>query len=142
MWVLIVSGVVVGIVLLFVLPILEKPKDKFLRLIHIRRGSKAKKEEEMKEPPLKIKDSEFKTEVENAKDAVGMVVNRPAELDGVKSELIVRNVDRAVGFTTNQPMTIIAGTCRKCNGPLSSVTLGESPSVLICKNCGEENPNS
>lgn len=135
----IISGLVVGMLLFFVLPIFEKPRDRFLRLIGIRRESKNKKEKEMKKPLLKIKDSEFKTEVENAKVAVGMEVNRPAELDGVKSEVTARNVERVVGFTTNQPMTVIAGTCRKCNGPLTSVTLGERPSVLICKNCGEEN---
>jgi hypothetical protein len=138
---LILAPVLVGIILFFVLPALEKPREKFLHWIGLRRKTKTKKEGEMKKSPLKIKDSEFKTAVENAKDAVGMEVNTPAELDGVKSELIARNVDKAVGFTTNQPMNIIAGTCRRCNRPLASVTLGERPSSLTCKYCGEENPN-
>jgi ribosomal protein L40E len=132
-------AVIAAVIVFFLEPVLEGPRNIFLRKMGLAR---TKKEGGMKKPPLRIKDSEFRTQVEDAKDAVGMEVNTPAQLDGVKSELMARNVDRAVGFTTNQPMTITAGTCRRCNGPLNSVTLGERPTVIICEKCGEENPIS
>ena len=46
--------------------------------------------------PLIIKDLEFLMIVEKAQRAVGMEVNRPAQLSNVKSELHVGNAQEAI----------------------------------------------
>lgn len=85
--------------------------------------------------PLIIKDSEFLTIVEKAQRAIGMEINRPAQLSNVKSELRVGDVQEAIGFSTNQGMTAITIVC-SCHviGPsqqLSSELRQSLPSALI-----------
>ena len=85
--------------------------------------------------PLIIKDSFFNTEVKNADKAVGMEVNRPAQLSNVKSNLKVENVKEAIGFSTNQGMHSILAFCKNCNKPFSYACVGNLPSILICPHC-------
>lgn len=93
------------------------------------------------EPSLVIKDSEFTTDVKDAKEAIGMEVNRPAVLNNVRSKLTVTgNVERAVGFSTNQSMTGIMAFCRNCGQPVPAACTGRHLSVKVrCRNCGTEN---
>ena len=87
--------------------------------------------------PLIIKDSEFVTIVENAQRAIGMEVNRPAQLSNVKSELRVGNVQEAIGFSTNQGLTATTILC-SCNQPFSAAFVGPPPSYVVCPNCGRK----
>jgi len=87
-----------------------------------------------------IKDSAFRTEVKKADEAIGMEVNKPAELNNVKSELIVEDARRAVGFSTNQGLTAIMMICSNCNKPIPRAYTGAPPSSIICPHCGHENP--
>ena len=85
--------------------------------------------------PLILKDSTFLTIVENAQKAVGMEINRPAELSNVKAELRARNVQEAVGFSTNQGLTTILILCG-CGRRISKAFTGPPPPVITCPNCG------
>lgn len=87
--------------------------------------------------PLIIKDSEFLTIVEKAQRAIGMEVNRPAQLSNVKSELRVGDVQEAIGFSTNQGMTGITIVC-SCNRPFSAAFVGTPPAFAICPHCGRK----
>lgn len=84
--------------------------------------------------PLIIKDTEFLTIVEKAQRAIGMEINRPAQLSNVKSELRVGNVQEAIGFSTNQGLTAITIVC-SCNQPFSAAFVGTPPEFAICPNC-------
>jgi hypothetical protein len=86
-----------------------------------------------------IKDSAFRTEVKHADEAIGMQVNRPAELSNVRSELVVQDVRRAVGFSTNQGFTARMMFCSKCNGQIPLAFTGAPPSSIVCPHCGQEN---
>jgi hypothetical protein len=85
--------------------------------------------------PLIIKDSEFLTIVKKAQRAIGMEVNRPAQLSNVKSVLRVGEVKEAIGFSTNQGLTAITIIC-SCNRPFSTAFVGTSPEFAICPYCG------
>jgi len=87
--------------------------------------------------PLIIKDSEFLTIVEKAQRAIGMEINRPAQLSNVKSELRVGNVQEAIGFSTNQGLTAITIVC-SCNQPFSVAFVGTPPESAICPHCGQK----
>jgi len=87
--------------------------------------------------PLTIKDSEFLTIVEKAQRAVGMKINRPAQLSNVKSELRVGNVQEAIGFSTNQGLTAIAISC-SCKQSFSVAFVGTPPESAICPYCGRK----
>ncbi|MGB3906345.1 MAG: hypothetical protein WBB22_15655 [Anaerolineae bacterium] len=83
-----------------------------------------------------IRDSQFTTVVEDADRAVGMQLNRPAELSNVKSELRVGKAEEAIGFSTNQPLTTVTVVC-SCNHPFSRIFLGAPPPSVDCPRCGE-----
>lgn len=87
--------------------------------------------------PLIIKDSEFLTTVEKAQKAIGMEINRPAELSNVKSELHVRDVQEAIGFSTNQGLTAITTIC-SCNQAFSIAYVGTPPPFTTCPHCGRK----
>jgi hypothetical protein len=87
--------------------------------------------------PLIIKDSEFLTIVEKAQRAIGMEINRPAQLSNVKSELRVANAQEAIGFSTNQGLTAITIIC-SCNQPFSVAFVGTPPKFAICPHCGRK----
>ncbi len=86
--------------------------------------------------PLIIKDSEFLTIVEKAQRAVGMEVNRPAQLSNVKSELRVGNVQEAIGFSTNQGLTASILSCSSCNQIFPAAFVGAPPEYVKCPHCG------
>jgi len=87
--------------------------------------------------PLIIKDSEFLTIVEKAQRAIGMEINRPAQLSNVKSELRVGNVQEAIGFSTNQGLTAITILC-SCNQSFSVAFVGTPPESAVCPHCGRK----
>lgn len=89
---------------------------------------------------ITIKDSAFRTEVRHADEAIGMEVNRPAELSNVRSELVVEDVKRAVGFSTNQALNVIMMFCSKCKRPIPRTYTGAPPPSIVCPHCGQENP--
>jgi len=89
--------------------------------------------------PIVIKDSVFRTEVRDTDEAIGMEVNKPAQLSNVKSELIADNVRKAVGFSTNQGLTSMIMTCSNCNRTFPLAYTGPPPSRATCPHCGEEN---
>lgn len=89
--------------------------------------------------PIVIKDSVFRTVAKNADEAIGMEVNKPAQLSNVKSELIADNVRKVTGFSTNQGLTSIITTCSNCNRPFPLVYTGPPSSKAMCPHCGEEN---
>ncbi|HUT32612.1 MAG TPA: hypothetical protein VNE39_03945 [Planctomycetota bacterium] len=93
------------------------------------------------EQPFVIRDSTFKTDVKDAKEAIGMQVDRPAVLTNVRSELTVRGtVERAVGFSTNQELRAIMATCNHCGRPLPVACAGRPQSVRArCSHCGADN---
>lgn len=86
---------------------------------------------------LTIKDAEFLTIVEKAQRAVGMEINQPAQLTNVKSELRARDVQEAVGFSTNQGLTSITIVC-SCNQSFPAVFVGTPPEYVDCPNCGRK----
>ena len=86
--------------------------------------------------PLVIKDSEFLTIVKKAQRAVGMEVNRPAQLSNVKSELRVGNVQEAIGFSTNQGLTGCILSCSSCNQLFPAAFVGSPPEYVQCPHCG------
>lgn len=86
--------------------------------------------------PLVIKDSEFITIVEKAQRAVGMEVNRPAQLSNVKSELRVGDVQEAIGFSTNQGLTASILSCSSCNQSFPASFVGTPPENVKCPHCG------
>lgn len=88
--------------------------------------------------PLIIKDSEFLTIVEKAQRAVGMEVNRPAQLSNVKSELHVGDVQEAIGFSTNQGLTASILSCSSCNQPFPAAFVGSLPEYVVCPHCGHK----
>jgi len=88
--------------------------------------------------PLIIKDSEFLTIVEKAQRAVGMEVNRPAQLSNVKSELHVSDVQEAIGFSTNHGFTASILSCSSCNQPFPAAFVGTPPEYVICPHCGHK----
>jgi hypothetical protein len=87
--------------------------------------------------PFIIKDSEFLTVVEKAQRAIGMEINRPAQLSNVKSELRVGDVQEAIGFTTNLGLTAITIVC-SCNFPFSKTFVGTPPEFVNCPHCGRK----
>ena len=90
--------------------------------------------------PIVIKDSTFKTEVKDAEEAIGMEVNRPAYLSGVKSELkVTGNVKKAVGFSTNQGLCAISMSCSNCGKNFPFACTGPPPASTLCPHCGKEN---
>lgn len=90
--------------------------------------------------PIVIKDSEFNTEVKDAEEAIGMEVNKPAYLLGVKSKLkVTGNVKRAVGFSTNQGLRSIMTSCSDCGKIFPFVCTGPPPASISCPHCGKEN---
>lgn len=94
---------------------------------------------EMKEiEPLIIRDSFFKTEAKNVDEAIGMEVNRPAQLQNVKSELKVEYAKKAVGFSTNQGLTSIITFCSDCHKPVPFAFTGKPPAYANCSYCGAE----
>jgi hypothetical protein len=82
-----------------------------------------------------IRDAQFKTIVDQAHRAVGMEVNRPAELSNVRSELHVRNAEEAIGFSTNQSLGGITVIC-SCNYRITVAFTGTAPSSVVCPRCG------
>lgn len=86
---------------------------------------------------LVIKDSEFETKVESAERALGMEVNRPAQLSGVKSKLTVKSAKEAVGFSTNQGLTSSFRTCPFCKNLFPFVYTGQRPKTATCPHCGK-----
>ena len=94
---------------------------------------------EMKEiEPLIIRDSFFETEAKNVDEAIGMEVNRPAQLQNVKSKLIVENAKKAVGFSTNQGLTGIITFCSVCHNQVPFACTGKPPAYTNCPYCGAE----
>lgn len=89
--------------------------------------------------PIIIKDSVFRTEAKDTDEAIGMEVNRPAQLSNVKSELIADKVRRAVGFSTNQGLTSMIKTCSNCNRLFPLAFTGLPPSRAKCPYCGKDN---
>jgi len=88
--------------------------------------------------PIVIKDSLFKTEVKGADEAIGMEVNKPAYFSNVRSELKAENVKRAVGFSTNQPLSAIITFCSECKKPVPFTCTGTPPEIIPCPYCGNE----
>lgn len=86
--------------------------------------------------PIVIRDSQFTTVVEDAGRAVGMEVNRPAELSNVKSELRVGSAEEAIGFSTDQGLTTLLVVC-SCNHRFSVSFLGAPRGSVDCPSCGE-----
>lgn len=112
--------------------------------IDVLREMKARHEDRVREAlesgalqPLIIEDSEFLTIVENAQKAVGMEVNRPAQLSNVKSELRASNVQEAIGFLTNQGLTATLMPC-ECGRSIPMAFTGPPPAVITCPHCGRE----
>jgi len=85
--------------------------------------------------PIVIHDSQFTTVVEEAGRAVGMEVNRPAQLSNVKSELWVGKAEEAVGFATNQGVKVRLVVC-SCNHRFSVAFVGAPPPSVDCPRCG------
>lgn len=85
-----------------------------------------------------IKDSTFSTTAEHTKRAVGMEVNRPAVLSGVRSDLRVSNVEEAIGFSTNQGMMCALVICSRCNRGIPLTCTGPRPPSVTCPHCGNE----
>jgi hypothetical protein len=88
--------------------------------------------------PLVIKDSEFLTIVEKAKRAVGMEVNRQAQLSNVRSELRVGDVQEAIGFSTNQGLTGSILSCSSCKQFFPAAFVGTPPEYVECPHCGHK----
>jgi hypothetical protein len=82
-----------------------------------------------------IRDSQFRTVVEEAGRAVGMEVTQPAELSNVTSELWVGNAEEAIGFSTNQTLTGITVVC-SCSHVITRAFLGAPPATVACPRCG------
>lgn len=90
--------------------------------------------------PIVIKDSVFMTRAKDAHEAIGMEVNKPAQLSNVKSELIAENVRTVKGFSTNQGLTGIIMTCSNCKRPFPCAHTGQpSAAVVTCPHCGKDN---
>jgi DNA-directed RNA polymerase subunit RPC12/RpoP len=89
--------------------------------------------------PLVIKDSVFRTVVERADEAIGMEVNRPAQFQNVKSELIARDVKSATGFKTNQNLNAIVMTCSNCGKIFPFACTDTPPRTINCPYCGHSN---
>jgi hypothetical protein len=91
---------------------------------------------------IDVADSEFITEVAVADRAVGMEVNRPASLTNVRSTLKATNVKEAIGFSTNQQLTVGITSCPHCGGFVPSVHTGPPPPSVRCPHCGRDVPIS
>ena len=89
---------------------------------------------------LSIVNSEFNTEVSNADRAVGLEVNRPASLSGVKSMLKAENVKEAIGFSTNQGLTGVLSSCPYCGQFVPAAYTGPPPQSVKCPHCGRDVP--
>ncbi|MDO8655947.1 MAG: hypothetical protein Q7K45_01800 [Nanoarchaeota archaeon] len=91
--------------------------------------------------PFIITDSIFKTEVKDAKEVINMEINRPAQLSNVISELkVTGNVERVIGFSTNQGLTIGSPKiCSNCGNMLPRVFTGKALSQLFCPHCNHLN---
>lgn len=85
--------------------------------------------------PIVIHDSQFTTVVEEAGKAVGMEVNRPAQLSNVKSQLWVGKAEEAIGFSTNQGLTTLGVVC-SCKRRSSVAFVGAPPPSVDCPRCG------
>ncbi|MFH1367161.1 MAG: hypothetical protein ABIH38_04215 [Patescibacteria group bacterium] len=98
------------------------------------------KEVEKNKNRVLIKDSEFKTEVKNAKKAIGIDISGESELQNVKAELKAENVDEAIGFRSNS--TLFSGVigCDKCGHNFPKVFTGRLPNSVECPNCGNVIP--
>lgn len=85
---------------------------------------------------LILQDTEFKTVVDSARRAVGMQVDRPAQMTNVRSELHVREAEEAIGFSTNQPLTTMTLVC-SCGNAFARVFTGTPPPRVACPHCGQ-----
>ncbi len=89
---------------------------------------------------LSIVNSEFITEVSGADRAIGLEVNRPASLSGVKSTLKAEDVKEAIGFSTNQGLTGRLVSCPACGQLVPSAYTGPPPRSVKCPYCGRDVP--
>ncbi len=91
--------------------------------------------------PLVLKDMEFLTVVGEAQRAIGIEINRPAQLSNIKSELRVGKAQEAIGFSTNCALTGAIVYCKECNRPIPvSYTGNAAPERVRCPKCGHEQP--
>lgn len=123
--------------------IVDDNKERYT--VEVMRAMKAEHEKTIrkdKEPAdrLVIKDSTFSTTAKDTKRAVGMEVNRLAELSGVQSKLHASNVEEAIGFSTNQGLTGAIHTCSRCNKRFPVAFTGPPPPLVTCTHCGNEQP--
>jgi hypothetical protein len=87
-----------------------------------------------------IKNTKIHVEAKDAEKAIGMEVNRPAQLSDVDVSLKVENVKNAAGFSTNQGLTGMMIFCSKCNQPIPIAYTGNAcPQSVKCRNCGADN---
>jgi len=114
---------------IFTSKLLKKMKDE-----HEQQVGKAAKSNN-----LIIEDFNLNVDAKDSDKVIGMEVNRPAELKGVKVDFKVQNVKEAIGFSTNQGMTIANLQCKKCNKSFSFVGTGQYE-IVKCKFCGAEMP--
>lgn len=91
-----------------------------------------------KDDRLIIENSVFDIHIEDSDEAIGMEVDRPAELSNVQLKYSSKNVKKSIGFSTNQGMSILKLQCPNCKNPSSYVCTGSKPPKITCKHCNHE----
>ncbi|MFA5309841.1 MAG: hypothetical protein WC370_10225 [Dehalococcoidales bacterium] len=84
-----------------------------------------------------IKNVDIKADIKHAKKAIGMEVNKPAEISSTRVELKAEDVETAIGFSTNQGLVSSMIGC-SCGTVFPYVCTGQPPEFISCPNCGKE----
>ena len=99
-------------------------------------------EQEEKEKPTVIKDTEVKLDAKDTEKATGVDITTPAKLDNVRVDVTAENVKDVTGFNVmavNKEFALRAITIMCSCGHIihSSTTHGYKPTI-ICPKCGME----